>query len=244
MKITTHTSSNIIRMIGLESEYILEQRGKIYSAKELANRTGVPIPYDGCGFLVEIRGKPGRDRFETFGNFMAERKRVWDFIRLANNKIGFESSIFMSSYTNIKLSNKQRMQMSRESEKSGQYEERNVYGYTKHKKYNLYAGMHVHFSIERVKSTVTSYGIDEAFGKYISSEECEKEYALWDFLQLVKDMDEMYRDIIDLHDRNRGFYEMKPYGVEYRSLPTICIIEEISTLCNNVWEKFDNVKLV
>jgi hypothetical protein len=66
------------------------------------------------------------------------------------------------------------------------------------------AGLHVHFSNPRK--------VDGRVGQTVVSEH-------FDFVQIIRDLDKEFKDWIEAAERVPGMYELKPHGIEYRSLP-------------------------
>lgn len=202
-----------MKQIGLEAEYFVGLK-----VEKLPVPVIVPqvLPHDETGILVEVRGKPGNP-YEAVGSFVGEYFNIRDKLDKLELKMLLDFR--------YKLSAKLKIDISREFAK-GIYKARNLYSDNKtHRKSTAfyYAGLHIHFSNNKEYKMYTP---DGQFNKTMNFPQ------IMDIPNIVRKMDEKYKDTITPFHRNIGCYEIKEDNFEYRSFPTYHIneIEDITGL--------------
>ena len=201
-----------MKKIGLESEYFICQIND-----EEENPVMIPrqLPIDESGILMEVRGNPGEPYTATY-SFVQEYFRLQEVLKDLGLKI-----VLTHRY---KFGKKLRLDLSRLFPK-GIYRAQNLYSDVKtHRKSTAYyyAGLHVHFSDNDVRTYTDAKGIKSTINIP----------GILDIPFIVRKMDEEHGDQISAFHRNKGCYELKNDNFEYRSLPTYFIesLEDISNL--------------
>jgi len=209
----------IINKIGLEVEFFLINN----SNSKLVFPDDYGFETDDYPILGEFRCEPGSTRKETIGNYFKELANV-----IYKSKQNKQTLVF--GYQSITPEFKSEI-LKRMGTKSIQ-DTRNIYNLDILKlsddvvengvitKCLVSAGLHIHFSKEvsyelNIKEKGNSNVKTYSDTKYLITEKQKK--------TIIRKLD---NNILPLHDlgvnlkyRNKGFYEDKPYGFEYRSLP-------------------------
>jgi hypothetical protein len=203
-----------MRKIGIEVEYFLFDKDD-----SIVSPSDYSIPQDECGYLAELRCKPGSSLYETFGFYIAEKKRVFSIIQ----DVREHKQLVLKSESHMKIPAKMLRGFQRRYGKNIS-DERNIYHHEFHSLASQHAGMHVHFSHN-----------EERFvqDKSITI------YPFYDFIPIIIGMDGKFSKIIKDSKRKPGFYELKPYGFEYRSLPTSMNDDFIFEVIKYAWELFN-----
>jgi hypothetical protein len=160
------------------------------------------IAKDECGFLVEARGEPHSDPIKAAYLLLAETNRL----QVQCGLLGYK----MQAIDSIKLDRAFVRQALRMHGKPAYSDERNNL-YNKDYKASdtlARAGLHVHFSHQ-----FEDY--DSTYNKYAN-----KISVQLNIPRIVRFLDETFAPSIKEAKRVPGFYEMKQWGFEYRSLPT------------------------
>lgn len=243
--------------IGLEAETFLFNKT---NAPEI-----VPAYYDRDDFplLAEIRGKPGESVGEVVGNF------VTALIELRTKLERNKSELHMDShsgfyYVPLSLHKEAHKVMGGKAvdESLNIYgtsveefpdDQRNLAGRITHR--CVSCGLHVHFSAEEVVTKQEPLYTKAGKKEYTRSSEFKTiEIGRLSLLKprlvisdIVKGMDkELYPKLISEEVKKRckyrqpGFYELKPYGFEYRSLPYID--QNVDVMTGIVETAFDLLK--
>lgn len=200
--------------IGIEAEVFLQKNGKLVFPSEFG------LPSDNFVILAEIRGTCGSTPQESLSNFYEEYFRIKNICD--KNKV----LIDLSGYKVISMA--ERAKILRAGGTKELPECKNIYGkdlLTMSDNFEengnlmtrISSGLHIHFSKKVVsKKTYTQNKKDIFHNEEIS--------ILTDNIikSLVRKMDTIlpaYNLGVDLKYRQKGFYEIKPHGFEYRSLP-------------------------
>lgn len=199
-----------MRKIGIEVEYFLFD-----SNNNMVSPSDYSIPQDKCGYLAELRCEPGSNLYETFGLYLAEKKRILSMVKDEQLICDFKSHIKIPSRILRGFQHRYGKNIS---------DERNVYNYEYHSLASQHAGMHVHFSFNESR-TIKNQTITI--------------YPFYDFIPIITGMDRRFSKAIKDSKRKLGFYELKPYGFEYRSLPTSPDDDFIFEVIQYAWELFD-----
>jgi len=201
-----------MRKIGIEVEYFLfDKDGNIVSPSDYS------ISQDECGYLAELRCEPGTSVYETFGFYLAEKKRMLEQIKFANNGLS------ISSESHIKIPFRMLRNFQHRYGKNIANES-NIYHHEYHSLASQHAGIHVHFS-RNEERTIGDKSITI--------------YPFYDFIPIITGMDREYKEEIKASKRKPGFYELKSYGFEYRSLPTSVDDDFIFDVIESAWKLFN-----
>lgn len=165
--------------------------------------TPTGLPHDDCGFLAESRGVPQSDPLTAVFCLYADERKL--------NETAEKLNLTLVLETAVKLPAKLRLEAIRKYGKAAIPQSRgNVYGrFAPFSHAVQHAGLHVHFSEEEL--------ID---GRRVA--------RMFDFVPLVQKLDKAFAGEIKAARRAPGYYEMKPYGVEYRSLPATVNPEDVA----------------
>jgi hypothetical protein len=224
-------------MVGFEAEFFAYQKKQKGGASLPVVPEKFGLPHDDFPYLVEVRGEPGSTPAETYANFMKAYLEVLDKM----DRLGFVQgpSAYATIPENLYLEALRRM-----TKKS--FTEHNIYDLASisiddrvYENGNLVgrlvsAGFHIHFSSDEavvVRKSEDNY-IPIGDGKYVVYG--KKDASLTSKVSLitkpvvyhiVKTLDETVFDSYSLKGgpvlkyRQQGFFELKPWGFEYRSLP-------------------------
>lgn len=162
------------------------------------------LPKDECGYLAEVRGDPHNDPEKAAALFRVEEKRTIDLFEK-------EGLLLWNGSGAIQLPKKFLYEaLLRHGKAANPYGRGNIYGKS-YKPFDRWAraGLHIHFSDEYPDKDGKMHCRMIDMPKYIQA--LDKAFE--------KEIKEMYR--------LPGFYEMKPHGFEYRSLPCSASLEKV-----------------
>lgn len=171
------------------------------------------IPMDSCGFLAEVRGDPHQDIDKAIALFRVERERVR--MALAKKKL-----IMTNEIPTWRPPRELIIEALRKYGKSAYPQERgNIYGKNyRHSTYrDVRAGMHIHFSDTHTDSN----------NKTVISRQL-------DLPRIIQHFDKAFAAEIKDAKRLPGFYQIKPYGFEYRSLPCNALLSKIKDVVHSL----------
>lgn len=177
------------------------------------------LPKDECGYLAEARGEPHSDVIQAVFNLKCETYKL---------KVLFsEKDLVLTDDNTLKLPKQLLREAIRSNGKDVYPNERgNIYNkdYSPNDTYNR-AGLHIHFS----KTKYITYN-DPKLG----SEIVHKIPMQMDFVKIIRTLDDRF--IKDIQDAKRipGFYEFKPHGFEYRSLPAHIDLLKVAETVKNL----------
>ncbi len=175
------------------------------------------LPSDDCGFLVEARGEPHTSARVAAFLMLAEEERLKD----AALAFAVGKCILTTSEPTRVLTPEFRREAIRVRGKGAYPSERgNIYGrdYKPTDKFAR-AGLHVHFSNSTEVRWSSSTPSCSACGKITTTEFSREVPQQQDLAKIVRVLDEAFKEEILAARRLPGFYELKSYGFEYRSLP-------------------------
>lgn len=189
--------------IGIEQEvWLLDANGKIVEPAVYS------FPHDDFGFLVELRSRP----HQTPEPIMDDMKNLQaGFSELAKN-FGLRLEIKDSMPIDKWLIN---------------YLD---YWRTKYNYYNLKdltenitpGSTRTHATGFSDSAEILTAGIHVHFSRKLDGKRVQLPIQ-----EIVKTMDEKFKDEISKANRISGEYEIKPYGFEYRSLPASCSLHKV-----------------
>ncbi len=193
---------------GFEKEYFIKRKGDfVLSPKSL--------PHDDCGFLAEARGLPNECPVKAAFLMLADEHVLFQSFRKEGLKL-VETSLEV-------LTKEFEREALRQFGKPAMAPELgNIYGidYPADEERVARAGLHVHFSNER--DSFNSKG--ESTGKVA---------GLLNMPKLIQLLDQAFAGEIKDSQRLPGFYEMKHYGFEYRSLPATIDPVDVAEVLKN-----------
>jgi hypothetical protein len=204
-----------IREIGIEKEIFLTSNGVLREPKKYG------FPRDEFEFLVELRSLPSDRLYPVYTTLQAEELQY----SLRANKFGMKLDDCPVKFESKKWVDDLWERHNLDRFKDCDYT-RNVYPELGRKQshhfgrfdfskdqYKLTAGIHVHFSS---RDADTGEVIDLPIEK------------------IVKQMDIKFYDEVTQSGRNRGEWEPKPHGFEYRSLPANADIYKVLKVAFNI----------
>ena len=161
------------------------------------------LPYDECGWLVEIRSEPHTDIRKAIALLQAEFDSV--------KEQAIDKGIILEQIPLAEIPRDLKVQAARKHGK-GLINYRNIYGYETHKNSTRFqtASVHVSFTDERTFHYENKDGRNREFHYP----------GFVDHAKLIVGLDKAFVAEIKAAKRNPGFYEIKGDGrIEYRSLP-------------------------
>lgn len=176
---------------GFEREFFVKAQGKYVLCPIL-------LAHDECGYLAESRGEPHTDPLKAAYLLLAEEDRLKAQAKRNRVQLVLENDAKLSPELVCDA-------IRRHGKAKYPVERGNIYGLDyKATDETRRAGLHVHFSNEiAVKNGSRSYPAS----------------GFLDIPRIVRSLDETFADVIKQSNRLKGFYEVKGYGFEYRSLP-------------------------
>jgi hypothetical protein len=184
--------------IGFEQEFFIVNEAGLY--------VEVPkdIPQDGFPYLAEARGVQASTALDAAFNLEREVRRVSYLAGKQNLRLAiFDAQIQLPK-------NKIREVLRRTGK--GASRALNMYGKPhQHKDGLITAGLHVHFSNDHEYTYIDAKGRECKYTTYFPL----------NIPRIIRALDCQFAEVIKNTKRQQGMYEMKSYGFEYRSLPTI-----------------------
>lgn len=162
------------------------------------------LPRDECGYLAEARGLPDSNPITAAYLLLVEQRRI--------RRLAEKSGLLLILEDTVKLPRLLFREALRTYGKPGYSDQRhNMYGkdYSVNNSWNR-AALHIHFSNTEEIKWRDKDGTDHSRISHLPLDMCKYIYAL----------DKAFAKEIKEAKRLPGFYEMKPHGFEYRSLPT------------------------
>jgi hypothetical protein len=177
------------------------------------------LPYDECGWLVEVRSEPHDDPSKAIHLLQAETEKTIKQAEEKGYRLLFEPLFKIPR--DLKVSAARRYG-------KGILQYRNVYGHETHKNKTEFATASLHISVTKEKF-FTYYehaGCKECGHKTLKE---FKYQASVDHAKLIGHFDKVFKDEIKAAQRNPGFYEIKGDGrIEYRSLPNNVDLKKVA----------------
>jgi hypothetical protein len=172
------------------------------------------MPMDECGWLVEARGQPRAAPLEAAFSCLADIHRLK--VAAKTHKV----ILSKASYTEL---DPVLMRTARRTYGKREYPEGrgNIYGIDFAPDDDLArAGLHIHFSdyVERRNEK------GEVF----------RDHRQINMPRIIRALDEKYKKEIEDSKRLPGFYEMKNWGFEYRSLPNTMNLIEVAEFIETI----------
>ena len=183
--------------IGFEREmFVINEEGKPQDTVRLK------LPSDNCGYLCESRGEPHTDIFLAIASMLSIEETIISKINSLN--------LHPLLTNRMKFDRKTELRYIKRYAK-GTDNERNLYGFIKGRKYgNKTAGLHIHFGQTENVWLLDRYGhmnLVDLITKHM------------DIPTIIRKLDIEFKEEIKLSKRQKGLYEIKQHGFEYRSLP-------------------------
>lgn len=189
---------------GFEREFFIK------SGKELILAPS-SLPHDDCGYLVESRGEPHHDPLKAAYLLLAEEAHI---------------RRIMVRGLKLVLSNQEELSLTMKRQALRMHGKK-VYPATRGNIYGLdfqpddtrsLAGLHVHFSDQKVYHCANN--IQHTFNPFI------------EYTKIIQFLDNAFCGDIEEAGRVKGFYEVKPHGFEYRSLPATTDVIDVAGVIN------------
>jgi hypothetical protein len=207
---------------GFEREYFIsvaKDRMDVDSDSMLYCLCPPELPHDECGYLAEARGlQQDNPRLAAFA-LLAEESRMRDKAK----KLGVDLLLVDTVKLPVTLRREALRLHGKEQYPSSRF---NMYGkdLPPNDRWDR-AGLHVHFSNEEVRT-------------FNGCKECRPvTYTIAGMVNIpfiVHTLDKAFEKQIKAARRLPGFYELKPYGFEYRSLPTTVDVVEVARIVEGV----------
>lgn len=192
------------------------------------------LPYDECGWLVEVRSEPHSDIGKAIALFDAEINAVY---RKAS-RLG----VTLLREPLLEVPRELKVAAARKYTK-GKIAYQNIYGYETHRCSTKFATAALHISVtntQEQKVMVKGYLARQSagwldrliFGSVVATntEKVIKYSGFIDHAKLIGRLDLAFKDEIREAKRNPGFYEVKSDGrIEYRSLPNNVDLGKLQT---------------
>jgi hypothetical protein len=185
----------LIKEIGLEREmWLLDSQNRIVEAP------AYNFPADEMGFLVEVRSSWGNGNDYIVESLESARQAEENKAQRLGFKIVIAPEIKVTDEWQKYIADKYKHYLFAD-------DTQNIYGKQEHSHNTgllpgrATAGMHIHFSI---------WDTEKAQCRHFKLSEIE---------QIVRELDEEFKELIIVNKRNLGEWEPKKHGFEYRSLP-------------------------
>lgn len=179
------------------------------------------LPFDECGWLVEVRSEPHTEVYKAIALFEAEIEKVRAQVR--------QTEFHLHQVPIYPVSRALKVQAGRQFKK-GRIHYRNLYGHETHRHSTKFqtASIHVTFSNEHQTEHVAQNGLIIR----------RTESRFFDYARAIITLDEAFKAEIKAAKRNPGFYEVKSNGwVEYRSLPNDISIPKLGRVLTDLLPK-------
>lgn len=179
------------------------------------------MPFDECGWLVEIRSEPHTDITKAIYLLKAEQELVEAQAKKAN--------CVLSYVPLFEIPRDLKVQAARRNGK-GLISYKNIYGHETHKNSTKLAtaSLHISFTNERTYT-------------YFDKENRKQEFkypGFVDHAKIIVGLDKAFKTEINRAKRNPGFYEIKTDGrIEYRSLPNDVDLNKVNTVLSELLGK-------
>ena len=182
------------------------------------------LPYDECGWLVEVRSEPHTDVEKAVHLLLAEKKVVEAKARELEVSLLFEPL--------LEIPRDLKVQAARLHTK-GLISYRNLYEHETHKCSTRFAtaSLHISFTNERC----FNYKKHLCCAKNHTEEQVFKYQGFIDHAKYIVALDKAFKSEISKAKRNPGFYEIKSDGrIEYRSLPNNIDLDKLSNVLTDL----------
>lgn len=200
------------------------------------------LPYDECGWLVEVRSEPHTDVWKAIGLFEAEINSVYRAAQKAGVTLVRQPLMEIPRELKVAAARKHGKGLLR-------YE--NIYGHETHRCSSKMATAALHISLTNTqvfnyrKSAKVDASVYHGWilGKLSLPAFCQpqlvdKEFKYQGFIdhaKLIGRMDVAFKGEIRAAKRNPGFYEVKADGrIEYRSLPNDVDLQKVGKVLEDV----------
>ena len=205
------------------------------------------LPYDECGWLVEVRSEPHHDLDKAIALLEAELLIV--------ARAAWKAGVVLVREPLIEIPRELRVAAARIHDK-GRISYQNIYGHQTHRCSPRFATAALHISLtnshcfqyfkpEYTKSAGTVQGSMFGWAKFnlptpkIAMKEAEFGYpGFVDHALLIGFLDKYFKTEIRAARRNPGFYERKADGrIEYRSLPNNVDLEKVRDVIGSIYKE-------
>lgn len=175
------------------------------------------LPYDECGWLVEVRSEPHCDIDKAVALLRVETARV--------QKAAFEKGVKLLFQPLFDIPRPLKVEAARNHGK-GLLKFQNIYGHSSHSTRLATASLHVSVTNERTYSYKGSGNLQQTF----------RYPGFVDHAKLIVGLDAAFKEEIRLAKRRPGFYEVKHDGrIEYRSLPNNVDLDKLTRVLQELF---------
>lgn len=182
------------------------------------------LPYDECGWLVEVRSEPHTDITKAIFLLQAETRTVEAQARKAGVSLSYVPLLDIPRDLKVKAARRHG---------KGLLAFRNLYGHETHRTRLATASLHVSFTEEKMFTYNRASPI--APGGYSSHVTNFTYPGFVDHARIIVSLDAAFKQEISAAKRNPGFYEVKPDGrIEYRSLPNNVCLDKLEHVLREV----------
>lgn len=206
-----------MRQFGFEQEFFIRNTAGdlVLAPKNLIN-----VGLDECGYLVEGRGKPHDHPILAAYSLLAANHLMQAALSGAKNPLILVKDLAFTKIPAVL----QRKAIRRDGKHSYPENRGNLYGkdYSPSDRWQR-AGLHVHFSDFEKTRVFGRTGQSTRSGHHMF-----QIHRPLDMPRIILALDKAFKEEIKAAKRLLGMYEMKPYGFEYRSLPTTVNVLDVA----------------
>ena len=183
------------------------------------------LPYDECGWLVEVRSEPHTDILKAVHLFKAEIERI--------QVQGKEKAVTLVCVPLMKIPRELKVQAARLHTK-GLLKFQNIYGHETHKARSDFGTASIHVSFTNEAKYNYTCGSSCKKCKHVDTRSFTYQGFI-DHAKYISALDRAFKDEICKAKRNPGFYEIKPDGrIEYRSLPNDIDLNKLTAVLQEI----------
>lgn len=170
------------------------------------------LPYDECGWLVEVRSEPHTEVRKAIALFKSD---ITDIFEKAKRY-----GVQLAQVPLMEVPRDLKVQAARRFSK-GKIKYRNVYGYETHRNKTSLQTASIHVSFTNQQEVIYNTFNERPGDNTLHRTERKFVYpGFVDHARIIVGLDRAFATEIRAAKRNPGFYEVKPDGrIEYRSLP-------------------------
>jgi len=215
-----------MKKIGIEIEFFIQDT----NTKKIREPSIFGIPCDESGYLGEARTSPHTEPETLFSDIIAKLLTYQERIHKKDPFCEMISSSFLKP--SIKLQKEYYLKYGKEYEAI-----HSIYNTEDNNYLDKYwrAGIHVHFS--------------DSYNRTIGTDKDRETIEMFKQVNIpliIRKFDNTFKDIIKKNKRKLGLYRLKEHGFEYRSLPSVLILEpflkdsykEILSTCKTFFSLF------
>jgi len=192
---------------GFEKEYFIKSKGQYCIVPDNA------MGHDDCGYLAEARGTHHENPITA--SFLFDAAEYELETQAAIKKVKLIEEPFITLPKDL-----ERQALRQFGKSTISYDRGNIYGldYDVNEEPVARAGLHVHFSNKK---------------SFVGKDSNLTLYGILNIPKLIQLLDKAFEKEIKEARRLPGFYEMKSYGFEYRSLPNTVSTLDVAEILKN-----------